>query len=97
MGTTSTDVRMSIGGRLSTSRKPRPTVTAEVPSGRVKPMSKTRPMWRLPPRPARITTSAAAPPTAKARAAAGAANMSEFPNAANAVSGSRLTLSAMAV
>ena len=72
-------------------------MTADVPSGNVRPMSKIRPIGRLLPRAARITTRVAAPPTSRARAAAGTANISELPSAARAVSGRRLTRSVMAV
>ena len=90
MGTITVEVRRSRGGSSNTSRMPSPTVTADTPSGRVSPASARRPV-----RPARRRTAmrAADPPTATAMAAAAAANTRELPNAAAAVSGSRLTRS----
>lgn len=77
-GTRIHEERRSSGGSSRVMRKPKPMVTAEVPSGSISRASKPR--TRRPAR--RVRAAAASPPTTSAIAVAAAAYWSEFQTAA---------------
>ena len=91
-GTSHRDDRKSSGGSLNAMSMPKPTVTAEAPSGSIIPRSKARAKVRRP----CTTTTEASPPTTTARPAATTANTSELRNAPSAETGSRESRSARA-
>ncbi|CPU65437.1 Uncharacterised protein [Mycobacteroides abscessus] len=78
-------------GRSSVTRKPKPTVTAETPSGSMNTESSTE-IARRPPRERgrRDTTSATRPPITTASTVASAAVRSELPAASHTVTDSAL-------
>ncbi len=78
------EVRRSSGGSSSAMRIPNPIVTAEVPSGRVRPRSKIRRRLKRP----CTTTNAVNVPTVNAIAVAAVAKTKEVLNAVAAEAGS---------
>ena len=86
IGTSSSELRRSSGARSRVIRKPKPTVTAETPSGSMKTPSRT-PVQRPVPR---VRTNATIVPSSIAIAAATTANSSELSSPSTAGTSSAL-------